>query len=205
MSAINSGDERAQWNAMRRLSEVSDELPTNMCFLCSLQWQCYQCTGARVVQWWSSEQVKSALALSCPNEENRRGAVVVVVVTSYQTGVSVIVGSSLGLTKASGVIEVMLIVPSMLFGDTELRDWPATIDSEPMLPEMKGASAPKLRMPTQVVRILKLLNRRLLFRLDVTLSFKSSFNVFTLLMQIRTIVHVGRWCGRRRWMTVWES
>lgn len=147
MSAINSGDERAQWNAMRRLSEVSDELPTNMCFLCSLQWQCYQCTGVRVVQWWSSEQVKSALALSCPNEENRRGAVVVVVVTSYQTGVSVIVGSSLGLTKASGVIEVMLIVPSMLFGDTELRDWPATIDSEPMLPEMKGASAPKLRMP----------------------------------------------------------
>lgn len=75
----------------------------------------------------------------------------------HQTGVSVIVGSSLGLTNASDVIEVMLMVPSMLFGDTELRDWPATIDSEPMLPEMKGASAPKLRMPTQV-RSLALLN-----------------------------------------------
>lgn len=69
------------------------------------------------------------------------------------------------------------MVPSMLFGDTELRDWPATIDSEPMLPEMKGASAPKLRMPTQVVRILTLNfneNIMLLFVLCVTLKFETS-------------------------------
>lgn len=75
--------------------------------------------------------------------KERRGAF-------HQTGVSVIEGSSFGLTNASGVIEAMLMVPSMLLGESELRDWPATIDSEPILPEMKGASAPKLRMPTQV-------------------------------------------------------
>ena len=74
----------------------------------------------------------------------------------YQTGVSAIVGNGFvggpelaefGLAKASGVIEVMLIAPSTLFGETELLDWPATIASEPTLPDIKGASAPRFMIP----------------------------------------------------------
>lgn len=54
-----------------------------------------------------------------------------------------------GLAKASGVMDVMPIVPSTLLGEIELLDWPVIMDSEPTLPVIKGASAPRLMIPVQ--------------------------------------------------------
>ena len=113
----------------------------------------------------------------------------------YHTGVSVIVGSSVGLAKAPGVIEVMLML-SMLLGEMELLDWPATMPSEPTLPEMKGASAPRFMIPVQVKISFVFRRKKVKSHCsDEKGSYLMRFycrGQFTWLMHVRAIVHVGR-------------